>query len=669
MTKTSANTAGGVKPEKLGPRSRRPRGERSREKILAAAREIVVDRGYDGTSMAEVSRRCGLPTSSIYWHFSDKDDLMSHVIRDSFRTWSAIWDISTDIDVLEDLPQIFDGVRLALRDSPEFLRLGLQLALQQRTDDPLARRMYLEHRRDATSKLNQIAQSHFPMIPPDTRASVVTFLIAAIDGLFIAREIDPDVDIDRQIAVQLKAVVLLIGAELGAAQPDDTPTSTSMNTNLEGATVDAPTQEQLDDLAGQLRSARDNASEVQPPTELLPGLTVEQAYQVQSVNRAKDLEAGHRIVGHKIGLTSVAMQKQLGVDQPDYGYLTDRMVIADGEAVGRSAFVAPRAEPEIAFRLARDLDATSTPVTADDVRGATDAVAVALEIVDSRVTDWRITLVDTIADNASSAAVVLGPWVPLASAGDLTTMQAELMVDGEIVDSGVSDAVLGDPAEAVAWLVNAYGRLGETVRAGEFIMSGAICASAWIHAGNRAAARIEGLGEVSVSFTDEASSAVPEDVRPAVAAVAALTATVSTVQDTSVDYAEVVVVRPGGVPGATTEEENAVAGVDPDAEITAVTEAIEGVGVRQGKAILLINPAEPPVSPGATVTCLVDGAVDADLLRQLSASVRAAVGDRLSSDLTAAPVAGQARTCPVGSDAVAVSMTLDLTREPSGNEA
>lgn len=636
-----------------GSRPRRPRGEESRAKILAAAREIVADRGYDGTSMAEISRRCGLPSSSLYWHFSDKDDLMSHVVWDSFRTWNAIWDLPDGLDLLALMPRIFEDVRQALRESPEFLRLGLQLALQQRTDDPRARRMYLEHRKDAVARLNELAGTYFPTVPAAERASVVSFIIAAVDGLFISLELDDHIDIDRQIALLARAVVLLvIDADGTSTDPSAVPDSDSERT-----TVPTPTDDQLQTLADQLHTARDSATDVPPPTESAPGLTTDQAYLVQSVNRDRDLAAGHRIVGHKIGLTSLAMQEQLGVDQPDYGYLTGRMVIGDGGSVPRSAFVAPRAEPEIAFRLSADLDATGGPVTADDVRAATDAVAVALEIVDSRVADWRITLADTIADNASSAAVVLGPWIPLAGAGDLVAASGDLLVNGEIVDSGTGAAVLGDPAEAVAWLVNAYGRLGEKVRAGEFVMSGAMCASAWVHAGDDTTARIAGLGDVSVSFTADDAPAVPEDVRPAVAAVAAV---VSALPEVPVSHAEVVVVRP-----LSTDAAAGAAATGTDTEIDAVTTALRAVGARQGKTILLANPAVPPVTPGATVTCLVDAPVgspvDAAVLHRITAAVTAAVGERLVSAVTTAPVGDQSATCPVGPDAVAVSLTLDLS--------
>jgi 2-oxo-3-hexenedioate decarboxylase/2-keto-4-pentenoate hydratase len=634
-----------------GSRPRRPRGEESRAKILDAARQIVAVRGYDGTSMAEISRRCGLPSSSLYWHFSDKDDLMSHVIWDSFRTWNSIWDLPEDLDILIRLPQIFEDVRLALRDSPEFLRLGLQLALQQRTDDPRARRMYLEHRKDAVARLSELGHTHFAAVPAPTRRTVISFIIAAVDGLFISLELDDDVDIDRQITLLAKAVILLITDALSEADPAPCPDT--------GRTpVTTPTDDQLHTLAHQLHAARENATEVPPPTESAPGLTTEQAYRVQSVNRDRDLATGHRIVGHKIGLTSLAMQEQLGVDQPDYGYLTDRMLIGDGGSVPRSTFVAPRVEPEIAFRLSTDLDATGGPVTADDVRAATDAVAVALEIVDSRVADWRITLADTIADNASSAAVVLGPWIPLAGAGDLVAASGELLVNGDIVGSGDGAAVLGDPAEAVAWLVNAYGRLGEKVRAGEFVMSGAMCASAWMHAGDETTARISGLGDVSVSFTGDDTPAVPEDVRPAVAAVAAV---VSALPEIPVSHAEIVVVRPLTTDAAAGSADSA----GTDAEIDAVTAALRTVGARQGKTILLANPAVPPVTPGATVTCLVDAPVDtpvdAAVLRGITTSVTAAVGGRLASAVTAAPVGDQSATCPVGPDAVAVSLTLDLS--------
>jgi 2-keto-4-pentenoate hydratase len=162
-------------------------------------------------------------------------------------------------------------------------------------------------------------------------------------------------------------------------------------------------------LADALRDAEQTRNAVVPPSAVLPGMTVEDAYQVQRINIARRLAAGERIAGHKIGLTSLAMQQQLGVDQPDFGVITERMVIANGATLDAHTLIAPRAEAEFAFRLGRDLPVSPT---VEALREAIDGVAVSIEIIDSRVADWKITLVDTIADNASSAGIVTSDFSP-----------------------------------------------------------------------------------------------------------------------------------------------------------------------------------------------------------------------------------------------------------------
>ena len=202
--------------------------------------------------------------------------------------------------------------------------------------------------------------------------------------------------------------------------------------------------------------------------------------------------------GHKIGLTSAPMQELLGVNEPDFGYILDNMVLPDGANVPITTFCAPRVEPEVAFLLRRPLQGPG--VTVEDVLAATEAVAPALEIVDSRIADWRITLADTIADNASSGAVVLGDWVPIAQAPPLPETTAALVVNDETVATGQGTAVLGDPAIAVAWLANAIARYGDAIEAGQFVMSGSYTTASFVVAGDRASATVSGLGAVHVSF-------------------------------------------------------------------------------------------------------------------------------------------------------------------------
>jgi 2-oxo-3-hexenedioate decarboxylase/2-keto-4-pentenoate hydratase len=192
------------------------------------------------------------------------------------------------------------------------------------------------------------------------------------------------------------------------------------------------------------------------------------------------------------------MQQLLGVDEPDFGYVLDDMVLANGSGVPAANFCAPRVEPEVAFLLGAPLRGPG--VTVADVMAATEALAPALEIVDSRIADWRITLADTIADNASSGAVVLGDWVPRARAPRLPDTTATLVVNDLTVDTGAGTAVMGDPAAAVAWLANALAAHGVAIEAGQFVMSGSYTTASFVVRGDQASAHISGLGTVTVSF-------------------------------------------------------------------------------------------------------------------------------------------------------------------------
>ena len=238
---------------------------------------------------------------------------------------------------------------------------------------------------------------------------------------------------------------------------------------------------------------------ISPLTERYPGLDVADAYAIQQVNLTRRLGEGRTLVAHKIGLTSEPMQILLGVDEPDFGYILDDMVLANGSAVPADRFCAPRVEPEVAFLLHAPLRGPG--VTIEDVLTATEAVAVALEVVDSRVADWKLTLPDTVADNASSGAVVLGEWTPYGDGLDLTTARASLSLNGTEIDSRPGSAVMGNPAAAVAWLANALTPFGTEILPGQFVMSGSFTSAAFVHPGYAATTTISGLGTVSLSFT------------------------------------------------------------------------------------------------------------------------------------------------------------------------
>ncbi|WP_435239742.1 2-keto-4-pentenoate hydratase [Streptomyces sp. YPW6] len=247
-----------------------------------------------------------------------------------------------------------------------------------------------------------------------------------------------------------------------------------------------------------LREAERRTAPVEPLSMTWPALDLADAYAVQQDNITRRLATGATVIGHKVGLISAPMQQLLGVHEPDFGHLLDDMVHRDGGTVSAARYCAPRVESEICFRLARPLRGSG--VTTADVLAATEAVAPALEIVDSRVRDWQITLVDTFADNAGSAGLVCGSWTPLEHAPDLAAVTVDLLIDGNKVATGGGKEVLGHPATAVAWLANTLAAYGAALDAEHVILPGAMTTAPLIGAGQNAEARFGALGSVSVSF-------------------------------------------------------------------------------------------------------------------------------------------------------------------------
>jgi 2-keto-4-pentenoate hydratase len=258
-------------------------------------------------------------------------------------------------------------------------------------------------------------------------------------------------------------------------------------------------QNQILKYADHLAKAEQSGQGVEPLTSLNPNLTIEEAYQIQLVTMDRKVKSGHKVVGKKIGLTSLAMQKLLGVDQPDYGHLLDSMVVENRGEISFSKVLQPKVEAEIAFVLKKDL--LGPRVTTVDVLKATEYVLPALEIVDSRVADWKIKLQDTIADNASSGLYVLGGRPLTVDQLDLSQVGMVLYKNGQIVNTGVGAAALGNPATCVAWLANKLFEFGITLKAGEVILSGALSAAANAEPGDYFSTRIAHLGEVGVKFT------------------------------------------------------------------------------------------------------------------------------------------------------------------------
>lgn len=273
-------------------------------------------------------------------------------------------------------------------------------------------------------------------------------------------------------------------------------------------TGSTPREASLNRFADALAEAEVNARPIPPLSADHPTLSVADAYAIQQLGREARERRGHRLVGRKVGLTSAAMREMLGVEEPDFGYLTDDLVCHSGARLPRAALIAPMVEPEIAFRLDRAV--AGPDVTAADVLAATDAVAPALEVIDSRITDWRITLVDTVADNASCARAVLGSFRPLDELDlALVAVEQRLMpLRDQRVETvrGDGSAVLGHPAEAVAWLARALDRYAATaLDAGEVVLPGAMTRALPVAAGDRVEAVFSDLGSVTVSI------AGPED--------------------------------------------------------------------------------------------------------------------------------------------------------------
>ncbi|MGQ0804142.1 MAG: 2-keto-4-pentenoate hydratase [Actinomycetota bacterium] len=250
--------------------------------------------------------------------------------------------------------------------------------------------------------------------------------------------------------------------------------------------------------ADRLREAVGTGSPCPPVRNLLPKGSIAHAYEVQALGHDRAVSLGGRIVGWKIGLTSEAVQRQLGVAQPDFGALFADAEVRDATTVAPGRLLQPRVEAEVAFVMAADLpERLITPV---DVLGSVVFVAPAIEIVDSRIAGWDIDIVDTVSDNASSGLYVVAPRrLPLAQV-DLAHVTMTLTEDGKTVSEGVGAACLGHPVNAVVWLANTLAALGRGLRAGDLVLSGALGPMADVVPGACYEALIDGLGSVSVAF-------------------------------------------------------------------------------------------------------------------------------------------------------------------------
>lgn len=256
----------------------------------------------------------------------------------------------------------------------------------------------------------------------------------------------------------------------------------------------------IESVALALRQATHHQAAIAPVRAELGGeyADLDAAYAVQEINTQAALGQGRRLVGRKIGLTSKVVQTQLGVDQPDFGMLFADMAYGDGESIAIDQFIQPKVEAEIALVLQHDLDKAQHNYA--DIISATAYALAAIEIVDSRIENWKISIIDTVADNASSAAFVLGSRPVKLENLNLLNCKMQMTCGDEVVSQGTGRACLGNPLNAAVWLADEMVRRGRPLRAGDLILTGALGPMVVVQAGDVFKVEIEGLGELSAVF-------------------------------------------------------------------------------------------------------------------------------------------------------------------------
>ncbi|WP_303969033.1 2-keto-4-pentenoate hydratase [Sporosarcina ureae] len=254
----------------------------------------------------------------------------------------------------------------------------------------------------------------------------------------------------------------------------------------------------IENYASELLEAEKTCKGIAPLTDRDSSLTVEDAYNIQLEMVKRKLADGRTVIGKKVGLTSVAMQKMLNVDEPDYGHLYDDMELGNEATIKVNSMLAPKVEAEIGFVLSEDL--VGPNVTYLDVMMATKYVVPTIEVIDSRVSDWKIKLIDTVADNGSSAKVVIGEKQTTLETLDLRTNCMSLYKNEELIATGAGAAALGHPAHAVAWLANKLHAFGITLKKDELILPGALSGAVVVEAGDTIEADFGPIGSVIVHF-------------------------------------------------------------------------------------------------------------------------------------------------------------------------
>ncbi|AWH91370.1 2-keto-4-pentenoate hydratase [Dietzia lutea] len=258
------------------------------------------------------------------------------------------------------------------------------------------------------------------------------------------------------------------------------------------------TEETRATLAQRLWGAETDVSPIAPLTDAHPDMNADDAFEIQLVNIRRKLDAGAVVTGHKVGLASKAMQEMMGVDEPDYGHLLDTMEYPEGTPIEAARFCFPRVEVEVGFVLGADIPPEGC--SQEEAAAAIEWVVPSIELIDSRIRDWKIKLPDTIADNASSCGYVIGQQRVRLADIDVAAIDATLYKNGEFLASGRSDAVLGNPLNSVGWLASTVAKFGVRLRKGDVILPGTAIRAMDATPGDTFRAEFAGLGDVTMAF-------------------------------------------------------------------------------------------------------------------------------------------------------------------------
>lgn len=262
---------------------------------------------------------------------------------------------------------------------------------------------------------------------------------------------------------------------------------------------EAPRSELIKQLADELLAATETKVPVPPLRDRVLGMTLEDAYRIQDAQLQHHIAEGRVLAGRKVGLTSLAMQEQLGVDSPDFGYFFTDMVHHEDASIPADSFISPKVEPEFGFVLKETLNGPG--ITREQAAVAIGEVYAAIEIIDSRVENWDIKLLDTVADNASCGAIAVGTTPLEVAVEDLAQVECSLLIDGAKVASGKGEAVMGDPVAPLAWLANVLGEQGVALEAGQLILPGSFTGAIPVEKNTSATADFGSLGSLKINFT------------------------------------------------------------------------------------------------------------------------------------------------------------------------